>query len=539
MSIFLASLVLCHIPTFALSALYPRDTQPLQPIHIPLSLSNQQYVMNVAMSSGPQVQNLPFVLSTATGYTSVAGTSCDSCGSDVYNTSASTSAHQLPQSQDISLWSGSTSGSLITEDCSLKQGNGSPWNYTNQTILVANQSQTIMPSSGFSGVVGLGSNARDGNFGASFAGNWLSQHPTRDNFTYAFALDSPHSGTNGGMLHLLAQDSSAFKGDVTWKPMSDFNSSSTNSDWSVNMDGWSFESGDSGKLSQSGDLVAVLDPFFATIRFPQAQARSIYSSLNGATTYSNSSETITWMVPCDTKMYFYLHIRELRCNSRSNIIAEKDSARAMHQLCRRHGQTPNVSEYVLGASFISAVYLIFTMSGASGGSVGIAYRANSSKMSAGTIVAIVMSTLAFTIALVVAAILVYRWWRKRRSPELSHKEDSNNHHYIPRVTPYFSTDLTSEATALMPMSPPTPPQNHRVSAPYSYRPESQTHASFGSGGESSQYTHLTDPSTYYDEANLLGTPPPYGGAQFPNYRPVHVVSVSPPTDRKSVPRESS
>ncbi len=111
MSILLAGLVLCHIPTFALSALYPRDNQLLQPVLIPLSLSNQQYVMNVAMvrpallsplvnfacsytclslkSSGPQVQNLPFVLSTATGYTLVAGTSCDSCGSDVYVTNTS------------------------------------------------------------------------------------------------------------------------------------------------------------------------------------------------------------------------------------------------------------------------------------------------------------------------------------------------------------------------------------------------------------------------------------------------------------------
>ncbi|KAK0486018.1 aspartic peptidase domain-containing protein [Armillaria novae-zelandiae] len=486
MSFFLTGLVLCHLPTFAWSALYPRDDQPLQPIHIPLSLSNQQYVMNVAMSSGPQVQNLPFVLSTATGYTSVAGTSCDSCGSDVYNISASTSAHQLPQNQEISLWSGSTSGSLITENCSLKQGNGSPWNYTNQTILVANQSQTIMPSSGFSGVVGLGSNARDGNFGASFAGNWLSQHPTRSNFTYAFALDSPRSGTNGGMLHLLAQDSSAFQGDVTWKPMSDFNSSSTNSDWSVNMDGWSFESGDSGKISQSGDLVAVLDPFFATIRFPQAQARSIWECISYVEAWAD----------------------------------------------------PNVSEYVLGASFISAVYLIFSLSGASGGSVGIASRANSSKMSAGTIVAIVMSTLAFTIALVIAATLAYRWWKKRQSPELSPKED-DSHHHIHRVTPYFSTDLTSEATALMPISPPTPPQDHRASALYSHRPESQNYPSFGTGGESSQYTHLTDSSTYYDEATLLGTPPPYGGGRFPSYRPVHVVSVNPPTDRKSVRRESS
>lgn len=168
----------------------------------------------------------------------------------------------------------------------------------------------------------------------------------------------------------------------------------------------------------------------------------------------------------------------------------------------------------------------------------MASRANSSKMSAGTIVAIVMSTLAFTIALVVAAILVYRWWKKRRSPELSPKED-NSHDHIPRVIPYFSTDLTSEATALMPMSPPTPPQDHRASAPYSYRPESQPHTSFGTGGESAQYTHITD-SSIYDETDLLGTPPPYGGSQFPIfYRPVHVVSVSPPTDRKGVPRESS
>lgn len=79
MSIFLAGLVFCYIPSFALSALYPRDNEPLQPIHIPLALSNQQYVVKVAMSSRPQVQNLPFVLSTAIGYTAVAGTSCDSC----------------------------------------------------------------------------------------------------------------------------------------------------------------------------------------------------------------------------------------------------------------------------------------------------------------------------------------------------------------------------------------------------------------------------------------------------------------------------
>ncbi|KAK0504551.1 aspartic peptidase domain-containing protein [Armillaria luteobubalina] len=535
MSFFLAGLVLCHIPAFALSALYPRDDQPLQPIRIPLSLTNQQYVMNVAMSSGPQVQNLPFVLSTATGYTSVAGTSCSSCGSDLYNTSASTSAHQLPQSQDISMWSGSTSGSLITEDCSLKQGNGSPWKYTNQTILVANQSQTIVPSSGFSGVVGLGSNARDGNFGASFAGNWLSQNPTRSNFTYAFALDSPRSGTNGGMLHLLAQDNSSFQGDVTWKPMSDFNSSSTNSDWSVNLDGWSFQSGGSGKISQSGDLVAVLDPFFATIRFPQAQARSIYSSLNGATIYSNSSDTITWIVPCDTKMSFTFTF--------GNFITTLDQTSLLRS--NQQGQCisyieawtdNNVNEYVLGASFISAVYLIFNLSGASGGSVGIASRTSSSKMSAGTIVAIVMSTLAFTVALVIAAMLAYRWWKKRQAPESSPKED---HHHIHRVTPYFSTDLTSEATALMPLTPPTPPQDHRASALYSHRPESQNYPSFSTAGESTQYTHLTDSSTYYDEATMLGTPPPYGGVQFPNYRPVHVVSVSPPADRKSVPRESS
>ncbi|KAK0461051.1 aspartic peptidase domain-containing protein [Desarmillaria tabescens] len=537
MSIFLAGLVLCHIPTFALSALYPRDNQPLQPIHIPLTLSNQQYVINVAMSSGPQVQNLPFVLSTATGYTVVAGTSCDSCGTDVYNISASTSAHQIPQSQDISLWSSSTSGSLITENCSLKQGNGAPWNYTNQTIVVANQSQTIVPSSGFSGVLGLGSNARDGNFAASLAGNWLSQHPTRTNFTYAFALDSPDStGTNGGMLHLLAQDSSAFRGDVTWKPMSDFNSSSANSDWSVNMDGWSFESGDNGKISQNGDLVAVLDPFFPTIRFPQAQARSIYSSLTGATIYSNSSDTITWEVPCDTKMSFTFTFGNFSATLDQTSLLRKSQGQCISYV--EAWTDPDVGEYVLGATFISAIYLIFTMSGGSSGSVGMASRTNSSKMSAGTIVAIVMSTLAFTIALVVSIMLVYRWWRKRQSPELSYKEDLS-HHYIPRVTPYFSTDLTSEATALMPIPPPTPPQNHRISTPHSSRPEYRSHASSSTAGESSQYAYFSDSSTH-DEANLLGTPPPYGGLQYPYlHQPVHVVSVSPPTDRKVVPRENS
>lgn len=220
-------------------------------------------------------------------------------------------------------------------------------------VVVANQSQTILPLSRFSGVLGLGSNARDGNFRASLGGNWLSQHPTRINFTYAFAPVSSHSsGTNGGMLHLLAQDSS---GDVIWKPMSAFNSSSTNSDWSVNMDGWSFESGDNGKISQNGDLMAVLDPFFATVRFPQAQARSVYSSLTGASIYSNSSETITWEVPCETKMTFTFTFGNFAASLDENILLRKSQGRCISYV--EEWTDPDVSEYVLGASFISAIYL--------------------------------------------------------------------------------------------------------------------------------------------------------------------------------------
>ena len=125
----------------------------------------------------------------------VAGADCDSCGVQScvfidrsitiriclisfvsYDPSSSSSAHPASGNQDVSLWSSPTSGNIVTEDCHLVRADGSPWSYGNQTskpsdcnthvltsfpVIVANQSQTIVPSYGLSGVFGLGTNGRE------------------------------------------------------------------------------------------------------------------------------------------------------------------------------------------------------------------------------------------------------------------------------------------------------------------------------------------------------------------------------------------
>ncbi len=166
------------------------------------------------------------------------------------------------------------------------------------SVIVANQSQTIVPSYGYSGVVGLGTNGRklvhpaqhcfttlnalsgDGKFNETLAGNWLSQHPESSNFTYGLALNGPHTTTSpndGGEMHLLAPDPSAFTGDITWMPMSAFNSNASDADFYIDMDSWVFQSSEAGQLRQS-QVHAIVDPFLAPLRFPSAQARAICKS---------------------------------------------------------------------------------------------------------------------------------------------------------------------------------------------------------------------------------------------------------------------
>jgi hypothetical protein len=122
-------------------------------------------------------------------------------------------------------------------------------------------------------------------FADSPAANWLASHPLQPHFSYGMALNPPspsNASGDGGVLHWLQPDASFYQGDVAWKTMLAANASapSNMSSWFVEMDAWSVSGGSSSfNITQSGtQLLTFLEPFIASIVFPQSAARAICMS---------------------------------------------------------------------------------------------------------------------------------------------------------------------------------------------------------------------------------------------------------------------
>lgn len=192
-------------------------------------------------------------------------------------------------------------GKLIKEDCTLRTKNGSTWNYPNQTVVVADSS-TFTNSSGISGLIGLGMNS-GGNFSDTVFGGWLGRNPARSNFSYGMQLNKPsgnESTLDGGLLHWITPDTTAYQGDVAYKKMQPRNTTTTstnaaasngstdvtsgagdhtlNADWVLDLDSFAFNAG-TGTLSQSSSgMKAILDPYYPDIYFPQVFSKLICAS---------------------------------------------------------------------------------------------------------------------------------------------------------------------------------------------------------------------------------------------------------------------
>lgn len=141
-------------------------------------------------------------------------------------------------------------------------------------------------------MIGLGTNANGqaGNFLDTIFGGWLNRNPTRNNFTFGMALQAPDFTSdddlgNGGILHWVVPDSSAYVGNVTWSPASvaptapDVPSASAGttlgvvpeSDWTITLDSWAFATENTTSISQA-DAPVIFEPFYPGIYFPASDA---------------------------------------------------------------------------------------------------------------------------------------------------------------------------------------------------------------------------------------------------------------------------
>ncbi|KAK0506435.1 aspartic peptidase domain-containing protein [Armillaria luteobubalina] len=325
----------------------------------------------------------------------------------------------------------SADGNLITENCGLQKTDGQEWSYANQTIVVANESNAMF-SPGISGILGLGPNSRDGNFNATVFGGYLSGQPAGENFTYGMAL-SPNTGSSndGGYLHLIHPEPSYYQGNVAWKDMQTYNTSSLDTDFYINLDSWTLTTAN-GNVSRSGNLVTAIDPIYDALVFPQQDASVLYASISGASVAGNTPSTNIYSIPCDTQMKMIFTINDLAVTLDESTLVVSQNGQCTGVI--QQWSSPLATEYLLGSSFLSSVYVyalllplsssvnsyfsIVSISNATTGTVGFAQKNTGNTnggLSTGAVVGIAVGSAALAVLVLIAGLFIYRAIRKRRA----------------------------------------------------------------------------------------------------------------------------
>ncbi|TCD71460.1 hypothetical protein EIP91_010166 [Steccherinum ochraceum] len=423
-------------------------------VNLPLQYaSTGKYLLPVQMSNGSDAQHFNFTISTGSGLTYVGGDSCSSCsGVTLYNQSASSTAQSFSSSTDNTTFlTDNTSGPVIKEVCSIQSQNGTQWVYPNQTVISVNQQTPngggplIGSGGGVSGIVGLGANLQQAptpsssafqpGFSDSIYAQWLNNNPTALNFSFGMDLKPPTGASqnygggdislfDGGNLDWLQPDPSKYDtSQVQWKSVSNAVSggganttanSTAAQDWTVALDGFVFVDGDN-QLQNSRQVVGQVEPMYPNMYLPLDEATLIHATIPGSQQNGSfatlGSTSTAWTVPCNSQFSFGFVVgsQTFTLDPGSLLINQGNG------ICTTaiEGWTnSNQEEYLLGARFISSVYLIFQIGRDGSQTVGFAPRAfNGSSSHTGAIVGGVLGGIGG--AIIVAA-LIFMYLRHRR-----------------------------------------------------------------------------------------------------------------------------
>ncbi|TFK38596.1 aspartic peptidase domain-containing protein [Crucibulum laeve] len=323
---------------------------PPPPVIVPLTTDvNRRYVIEVEMAN----TTFPFALSLGTGYSLVAASDCTSCGSekryDVNSVPGSPAGSQV-----VTVLGSSASGAVMQENCSMVTHDRSLWHYPEHPMVVVNQSSGLV-SFGISGLLGLGTNIRDGKFNLSALGGWLSSSIGFSNVSFGLLLNPPQKlSSDAGQLHWLAPDPSSYQGDVTWKNL--ITTTSLDSDWVFQMDSWVFNLTNNGSQSRSGgNMTTAVDPYNPNIIFPFDIAHSIHSSIDGAVLKTQTSMSSVWSIPCDSQMSLTITVGVHPYTLLEDKLIQSDGGSCTSAI---EGWADSTNDaYLFGATFISSAYL--------------------------------------------------------------------------------------------------------------------------------------------------------------------------------------
>jgi hypothetical protein len=189
------------------------------------------------------------------------------------------------------------------------------------------------------------------------------------------ALTAPNTpdSTSGGVLHWLQPDSSFYEGNPTVQTV--ISSPNSTSDWLVQMNGWTFSSGGKSISSAGQNLQVAVDPYYPNIYIPQDEAQLICklhytqglpqqpltfllrpdASIPGSSPQQPSTLSQAFSVPCNTRISFATVFGSQTFILDQSTLVVKQNGTCISAI--EAWNDPNNSEYLLGATFISSVYL--------------------------------------------------------------------------------------------------------------------------------------------------------------------------------------
>ncbi|RPD59406.1 acid protease [Lentinus tigrinus ALCF2SS1-6] len=462
-----SSLVFSLCASYASAAFIPPSR-----LDVPVLLgAGGRPILGVGMVRVGTVQHFNFTLTTSLGYSSVANKgSSDFTDTATYDISLSPNAKSLNGSPAMALGGGNFSGSLMKENCSLSTNQGTPWAYTNQTIvLMDNQTQGSPFENGVSGLLGLGTLKKPttaAGFPATFDdgiyGQYYIRNPEATNFTFGMALKPspviPGNGSsltippgaksladsNVGTIHWLQPDTSAYQQDkMQWTTVqsgisSGYLTGNEQPDLTVKLDGWSAKIGSNNVANGDGILVNI-DPYYSGIYMPGSQARLIHDAIPGSNQVSKSTisgQTVSWEVPCNTNVQFTVAINGQQFTvDQSLIIVNQGDGTCISLI---EGFTDSaVTQYIFGQNWLSQLYVIFNIPKDGDAALAFAPRSVSSTKSR-DIGAIVGGTVGGVAGVVGLGLLAFYFIRRRQDNSFFKRaaELEEEHKVASTVQPY-------------------------------------------------------------------------------------------------------
>ncbi|KIM31969.1 hypothetical protein M408DRAFT_241552 [Serendipita vermifera MAFF 305830] len=295
-------------------------------------------------------------------------------------------------------------------------------------------------------MVGLGRSGGD----ASFINNVFGQHQAWQNLTIGLALNGTEAGGQVGVMDLRATDSSYYTGDIKYIPVasaSDHADVPANypADWSLKLDSWTVNAGNV-KTEFTANGVAIVEPYFPEIRFPIDQAELFYRDVSGATKLSDSSDGVTWSIPCKPSLSLEVNFNGSKFTVGADLLTTGDIANNNCTGVIRGWDNPFVESYMLGKAFAQTVYIVYNANrDGNGDTIGFAPRSGSGDELIGTklnVATVVGISVGVTIAVILLLILAFLWWRHRRTVRVMEskpiKEGKGQH----KIEPYSPTSGT-------------------------------------------------------------------------------------------------